>query len=150
MDIITNVTIISTNLNKELLNNYKDYHIIENNFTYEEVLKEKKVIFFNILNNLSKDELDKLFKFLNDNNILFVNFTNDIELSLYTDYLIIYDKEKILMEGKTLDILKNEKLIKRLGLNLPFIVELSILLKDYGLVNDIYLDKESLVDKLWK
>ena len=150
MDIITNVTIISTNLNKELLNNYKDYHVIENNFTYEEVLKEKKVIFFNILNNLSKDELDKLFKFLNDNNILFVNFTNDIELSLYTDYLIIYDKEKILMEGKTLDILKNEKLIKRLGLNLPFIVELSILLKDYGLVNDIYLDKESLVDKLWK
>ena len=150
MDIITNVTIISTNLNKELLNNYKDYYVIENNFTYEKILKEKKVIFFNILNNLSKDELEKLFKFLKDNNILFINFTNDIELSLYTDYLIIYDKDKILMEGKTLDILKNEKLIKRLGLNLPFIVELSLLLKDYGLVNDIYLDKESLVDKLWK
>lgn len=150
MDIITNVTIISTNLNKGLLNNYKDYYVIENNFTYEEILKEEKVVFFNILNNLSKEELDKLFKFLNDNNILFVNFTNDIELSLYTDYLIIYDQDKILMEGKTLDILKNEKLIKRLGLNLPFIVELSLLLKDYGLVKDIYLDKESLVDKLWK
>lgn len=150
MDKITNVTIISTNLNKELLDKYQDYHIIDSDFSYEELLEKKKVIFFNILNNLSEKDLKKLFKYIKDNNILFINFTNDVELCLYTDYLIVCDKNKILMEGNTLEVLKNEKLFKRLGLNLPFIVELSLLLKDYNLVDDIYIDKESLADKLWK
>ena len=150
MDKITNVTIISTNLNKKLLYKYQDYHIIDSNFSYEELLEKKKVIFFNILNNLCEKDLKKLFKYIKDNNILFINFTNDVELCLYTDYLIVCDKNKILMEGNTLEVLKNEKLFKRLGLNLPFIVELSLLLKDYNLVDDIYVDKESLADKLWK
>jgi len=147
---ITSVTIVSTNLNRELLDNYKEYYVIDSNFTYEELLQKKKVIFFNVLNNLNDGELRKIFDYLKDNNILFINVTNDIELSLYTDYLIIYDKIKILIEGKTLEVLKNEKLLKRLGVHLPFIVELSLLLKDYGLINDVYLDKESLVDILWK
>lgn len=150
MDKITNVTIISTNLNKKLLDKYEDYHIIDSDFSYEEILEKKKVIFFNILNNLSEKELKKLFKYLKESNIMFINVTNDIELCLYTDYLIVCDKAKILMEGSTLEVLKNEKLFKRLGLNLPFIVELSLLLKDYNLVEDIYIDKESLADKLWK
>jgi len=147
---LTNVTIISTNLNKELLNNYKDYYVIENNFTYEEILLKKKVLFFNVLNNLNDSVLSKLFEFLKENNIKFINVCNNIELSLYTDYLIVYDKNNILIEGTTVEVLKNEKLLKRVGIGLPFIVELSLLLKDYGLINEIYLDKESLVDKLWK
>lgn len=150
MEKITSVTIVSINLNEKILNNYPDYTVVTTNFTYEELLNKKKVIFFNILNNLKEEEIKKLFKYLSDNKIDFINVTNDIELTLYTDYLIVYDKDKILMEGNTIDVLKNEKLIKRLGLNLPFIVELSILLKNYNLVNEIYVDKESLVDKLWK
>lgn len=147
---ITNVTIVSTNLNRTLLDNYKDYYVIESDFKYEELLLKKKVIFYNVLNNLSELELKKLFNFLKENNILFINVCNNIELCLYTNYLMIYDDSKVLIEGITLEVLKNEKLLKRIGIHLPFIVELSLLLKDYGLVNEIYLDKESLVDKLWK
>ena len=145
----TNVTIISTNLNKKLLFKYHDYKIIESDFTYEELLNDKKVIFYNVLNNLDNEGLTKLFNFLRNNNILFINATNDMELVLYTDYLIICDEENIIVEGSTLEVLKNEKLLKRIGIHLPFIVELSLLLNDYGLVDNIYLDKESLVDKLW-
>ena len=145
----TNVTIVSTNLSKSIISIYKDYIIIDDNFTYNELLNEKKVIFFNVLNNINENELNKLFKFLKNNNIKFINVVNNLELALYTEYLIIYDKENIVIEGSTIEVLKNEKLIKRIGLKLPFMVELSILLKDYGLVNDIYLDKERLVSLLW-
>ena len=69
---------------------------------------------------------------------------------LVTKYLIIYDEEKILAEGNTLDLLSNEKLIKRLGFKLPFIIELSTYLKDYNLTSKFYLDIESLVGDLWK
>ena len=147
---ITNVTIISTNLNKNILKKYNDYQIIDSSFKYEELLKYKKVIFFNVLSNLSDIDLKKLYEYLKFNNIYFINVTNNMEEVLYTDNLIIYDKDNILAEGNTIELLKNEKLIKRLGFNLPFIVELSILLKDYNLIDKIYLDKESLVGDLWK
>jgi len=148
--LITNVTIISTNLNRNILKNYSDYKIIDSSFNYQELLKYKKVIFFNVLSNLSFEELKKLYVYLNSNNILFINVTNNMEEVLHTKNLIIYDKDKILAEGNTLELLSNEKLIKRLGFNLPFIVELSTYLKDYNLTNKIYLDKESLIGDLWK
>jgi len=147
---ITNVTIISTNLNRNILNNYQEYKIIDNNFTYEELLKNKMVIFFNVLSNLSNEELNKLYTFLKKNNIYFINVTNNIEETLFADKLIIYDKDKVLAEGNTLELLQNEKLLKRLGFNLPFIMQLSILLKDYNLTNKIFLNKESLAGELWK
>lgn len=150
MNEITNVTILSTNLNKNILNKYDDYRIIDNNFTYEELLNYKKVIFYNVLNNLEDKALKELIDFLNEHNLMYINVTNNSELCLYTDYLIIYDKENILIEGRTIEVLKNDKLLKRIGVKLPFIIELSLLLKDYNLIDEIYLDKESLVDKLWK
>ena len=146
----TNVTIISTNLNIDLVKKYNDYKIIDGNFTYQELFDSKRVIFFNVLNNLDERELNKLFNFMKDNDIKYINLTNNLELSLYTDYLMVYDKKDILAEGKTIEILKNDKLLKRLGFELPFYVDLSLLLKDYGLVNDIYIDKESLAGALWK
>ncbi len=146
----TDVTIISVNLNKKLTMAYKDYHVIEDDFDYEDLLKYKKVIFFNVLNNLKDEELDKLFNFIRENNILFINYTNNMELVLRTSYLMIYNGNDILAEGPTLEILKNDKLIKRLGFDEPFIVDLSLLLKGYGLISEIYSDKESLKRALWK
>ena len=147
---ITDVTIISTNLNKNILNNYQDYKIVDKSFTYEELLQYKKVIFFNVLSSLKDEELIKLYEFLKVNKVLFINVTNNIEEVLFTANLIIYDKDKILAEGNTLELLKNEKLMKRLGFNIPFIINLSILLKDYNLTNKVHLNKESLVGELWK
>ena len=145
----TDVTIISTNLNKELLNSYKDYFIIDGNFTYQELLKNKKVIFFNNLNNLTNEKLEKLFKYLKENDLNFIVCTNNLEISLYTKYLTVCDKKNILIEGKTVEVLKNDKLLKRLGFELPFIIDLSIFLKGYNLIDGVYLSKERLVEKLW-
>ena len=147
---ITNVTIISTNINKGILNNYKNYHIIYSSFNYEELLQYKNVIFFNVLSNLESENIKKLYEYLRFNNINFINLTNNVEEVMYTDYLVVYDKEKVLIEGNTIEVLKNEKLLRRLGIKIPFIIDLSLLLKDYNLINKIYLDKESLVGDLWK
>lgn len=150
MNLKKDVTIISTNINKNILKNYNNYHIIDKDFTYQELLLKKQVIFFNVLNNLSDEKIKDLYRYLNDNNIFYINVTNNIEHTLLTSYLIVMDDNKILVEGNTTEVLKNNKLLKRLGFELPFIVDLSLLLKDYNLINDIYLDKESLGSALWK
>ncbi len=91
-----------------------------------------------------------LLNYLNLKNIKLINVTSNIEDTLYTDYtLVIYNKINAI-DGKTLDVLKEEKILKRLGLNLPFYLDLSIQLKLYGLVNRTYLNKEDLVKRLWK
>ena len=76
--------------------------------------------------------------------------TNNLEDTINTDYLYILDKGKIVVEGAPLTVLKEDTLINRLGLTLPFMVDLSLKLKFYELIDDIELDMEALVNKLWK
>ena len=143
----TDVTIISTNISNDILNNYKDYVLVKD---LSKLLSYQKVIFFLTLDNKSEREVLEIYKLLKENNIKYINITNNIEHVLLTKYLKVYDKEKVLIEGNTIEVLKNTKLLKRLGLEIPFMVDLSLLLKDYNLVNDIFLDKEDLVDYLWE
>ena len=42
-----------------------------------------------------------------------------------------------------------EKLLKRLGFGLPFIVDLSLSLEFYDILDKIYYDTSSLVGELW-
>ena len=46
--------------------------------------------------------------------------------------------------------MKNVTMINRLGIEIPFIVDLSSKLKLYGLIDDIYFDEETLVNDIWK
>ena len=70
--------------------------------------------------------------------------------TVYFDYLIVLKNNRVAMEGNTLDILKEEKLMKLLGYSLPFYVNMSIQLGYYGVIRDVCLTKEELGDKLWK
>ncbi len=146
----TDVTIISVNISKNILNNYQDYQVIENNFVVSNLLKYPKLIFFNALNKLENEEIKELYNILKSNNIKYINVTNNIEEVLLTSNLIVYMDDKEVVSGDTLEVLKNEKLLKRIGLSLPFMVELSMYLQDYNLVDKIYLDKNELEGVLWK
>ncbi len=146
----TDVTIISNNINKEILNNYNDYKIINKAFTYRDILNEEKVIFYKILDNEKEEKIQKLISRLKKDNIKYIIVTNNIELTLLTDKLIVFNKNEIILSGSTREIfLKEGKTIQRLGLALPFIVNLSNYLQDYNLINQVYYDKESLVAALW-
>ncbi len=110
---------------------------------------KKVYVFLNTLTYLDDPFKETLFKYLKDNNKIIINYTTNIEETLYFDYIIVIHDNKIIMEGPKKALLKEEKILKKLGFNLPFIVELSIGLKYYGLIDKIYYDNESLVNKLW-
>ena len=112
---------------------------------------EKEVIvFYDILNYIDNKMKDKLIKELVSQNKIIINYTTEIEETLYLDYLIIVHENKVIMEGQTKEVLNEEKIIKKLGFNMPLITELSSGLKYYGVVNKKYYDIESLVEDLWK
>lgn len=117
------------------------------------IVKPKVLVIDNILCELDYEDklliFDILKEYVKDGGII-LNFTNDMEETLYGNKIIVVYEKKIVCEGKTLSVLNEEKILKRLGLGLPFIVELNRYLMDYGLINKYYLSDKELVGALWK
>lgn len=118
------------------------------------------VILSNIINNPELLILDdalsligsyyktKLLKYLKKQKISIINFTHDTEECMYSNYIVIINKCVVL--NKTLKkALTEEKIFRENYLKLPFIAELSLKLKYYDLIDDIVLNIDEMVDKIW-
>ncbi len=149
-----NYAIISNNINKELLDKFTDYTIIDN-MTYSLLVEKiynfpsKTIIFNNTLYCYSDEEKKEIFSLLQKRNVNYINITSNIEDVIYSDYLLVYYNNQLIMEGKTLNVLQQEKLLKKLGFNLPFTLNLAIQLKYYNVLDELYVDNRKLVDRLW-
>lgn len=114
-------------------------------------LKEPQLLFLdNILTYFDRKMLEKVYAYTRKKKITLVNVSTNIEESLNYTYMVVLDKGSIAIEGKTLQVLEQEKILKRLGIGLPFYVDLSIQLRLYGLINQICFTKEELEGALWK
>jgi ABC-type cobalamin/Fe3+-siderophores transport system ATPase subunit len=111
---------------------------------------QEKIVFDDVLTFLNEKQKYLVLKYLKDNNNIFYNFTSDMEEVLYTKYLVVLSKDGVIIEGATKSVLKEEKIIKHNGFNLPFVVDLSCQLKDYGILDKEYYSLEKLVSDLWK
>lgn len=79
-----------------------------------------------------------------------LNFTTNINETLLGNKVIIINEDKVVLSGETLSVLNEEKILKRLKLGVPFIVELNKYLIDYKVIDHYILDYEKLVNKIWK
>lgn len=106
---------------------------------------------FSMVDGVMKDKILKLLKKLNrEKKITIINVTHDIEETVYGDDIIVLDNGKIELSGDKLEVYKQEKKLKKLGLDLPFMVDLSNKLSYYGLVDKTILDMNEMVNHLWK
>ena len=108
----------------------------------------------NIDNYLEVKELENVYNFLRDFREKFgltvVMTTLDLTQSLYSDYLYIIGEKKILLSGEPITILQRDNIINKTGLSLPFMVDLSVKLRDYDLISNINLDKNRMINEIWK
>ena len=116
------------------------------------LLRRPKVLLLdNILDDLSDNEGEELINILKTvGGMTIIISTDSLSLSYLFDYIHIIDKNKVILSGNALDVLKEDSLLNKIGLSLPFMVDLSIKLQYYGLVDDISLDMNRMVDELWK
>jgi len=100
---------------------------------------------------LDKKEIEDVVKTIRTyKDLTTVLTTINLNDSLYTDYLYIIGDKKIKLKGEPLKVLEKDNIINKSGLNLPFMIDLSVKLKDYELLDSIELDKDRMVNKLWK
>jgi len=119
-----------------------------------ELIKKNNILLIDDIDTyLTKKEQKELFILLNnlvEEDIRIIYTTNKLEDTLYSDYLYILDCGKIVLEGKPLLVLKEDTTLNKLGLELPFMVDFSIKLMDYNIIEEIELDIDRMVDTIWK
>lgn len=149
-----NYVVLSNNVDKKFMSKFGVYQIIDvlpfeklkNNL---EMFPSKRVIFNESLSSLSNKEKKEIFDLLDKQNINYVNVTSNIEDALFGDYIIVYDEVMKVLEGNKEVVLKNEKLLKKLGFGVPFVVDLSIQLMYYDILDKVYFDVDNLLEALW-
>ncbi|HHW69166.1 MAG TPA: ATP-binding cassette domain-containing protein [Tenericutes bacterium] len=106
---------------------------------------------FSMLDLYTKEKIFEVIKDLHKKtNITIINITHSSNDCLYGDTIIVLDEGRLILKGDTKRVLEEEKMFEKLGLELPFMASLSIKLKYYGLVDEIILDMDEMVNKLWK
>ena len=103
-----------------------------------------------LLTYLKIEEKMKIIKYAKENNITILNVTTNSEELLFGTDIIIMDNYHVVAYDKTENILANNKTLLKLGMNEPFIVEMSTNLNYYDLLQKKYFDMKALVGELWK
>jgi energy-coupling factor transport system ATP-binding protein len=97
-----------------------------------------------------KEILDLLKQLNKEENKTIIYISHDLEETLHSDRIVALNRGNKVVEGNTFDVFKQEVILSRLGLELPFMIDLSLKLKFYNLIDDIELDMNEMVVKLWK
>ena len=64
--------------------------------------------------------------------------------------LIIINDGSIMLDGHPLKVMEYDKILNRLGIEIPFEIELSIKLKLYGLIDELIPNTIGVADTLWQ
>ncbi|MDD2181115.1 MAG: energy-coupling factor transporter ATPase, partial [Bacilli bacterium] len=62
---------------------------------------------------------------------------------------ILIDKGKIILNGSKELVFREEKVFNSIGIDIPFMAELSLKLMYYNLVDEMIFDMDEMVNKLW-
>ena len=96
-----------------------------------------------------KERVIKVLKKLTKDGLTVINFTNSLEDAYSSDKIILLDNYSIVGEYNKHDIYKDDKLFYEHNLEIPFLIDLSIKLKMYNLVDKEYTNMKAMVDDIW-
>jgi energy-coupling factor transport system ATP-binding protein len=99
----------------------------------------------------SKSDILKILTDLHKNkHLTIITITHDLEETYNADRMVVINNGNLLIEGPVKEVLQEDKIFSRIGLEVPFMVDLSLKLKLYGLIDRIILDMDEMVNTLWK
>ena len=98
-----------------------------------------------------RDDILKLLKEYNEGKrVTIISFTHDLYEAKYSDRLVVLNEGIIIIDGKFPWVFNEERVMRKIGLEVPFAVELSQKLKVYKIIDTLELDLERLVSLVCK
>lgn len=119
------------------------------------IIHKPKVIFLDnpylYLNKKESNVINKLLKsIVKSENITVLVTTMNLENIIQADNVIVLGKKGIIIKGTPLEVLKQDNILARNDIYIPTMINLSVKLGEYDLLNKIILDPKRMVDTLWK
>jgi energy-coupling factor transport system ATP-binding protein len=97
-----------------------------------------------------KEIVEAISKLHKENHLTIIAVTHSLEETYESNRMIVVSDGKILVDGPTLEVLKEDTIFNRIGIEVPFMIDLSLKLMLYGLIDHIILDMNEMVNTLWK
>ncbi|OIU72918.1 energy-coupling factor ABC transporter ATP-binding protein [Rossellomorea aquimaris] len=98
-----------------------------------------------------KEVLETVRELKEKENLTVISITHDLEEAAKADRIIVLNRGKVFKEGTPREIFLLEDELKKLGLDSPFTIKLSGVLKNTGIsLSDTYFTEEELVNELCK
>ncbi len=88
-------------------------------------------------------------KLRKDRNMTIIMVTHNLEEIVKADHMVVLDHGKIVLRGHPYKVLQEEKILNQLGVEIPFMISLSLKLQYYNLLDEIVLDMDEMVKKIW-
>lgn len=104
---------------------------------------------FNNMDRNTKNFMLKKLKELNDNGLTILNITSKLDTIYDSNKVYVMDDFKIILEGNLDNILKNSSQLSKIGLEIPYIVDLSLKLMSYKIIDKIYYSNYELENAIW-
>lgn len=118
------------------------------------IISSKEFVLIDSIDQYYNDsEIDDLYIFfhkcIEKYNLTFIITCINLSFSIQSDYLYIISDGKILLHGEPLQVLTKDNDLNKIGLEVPFMIDLSVKLRDYDLINTITTSEENLINTLW-
>lgn len=117
------------------------------------LIHRPKIVFLdNILSRLNESECKDLFKILQEvkKDITFCIASSSLDNILLFDSVIVLGDKNVKIEGNPNEVLQQDNELSKLGFIIPSMIDLSLKLNFYGVLDNIITDVDGMVDKLWK
>ena len=141
------------------ISNKPIHELTNKEFIYYQIavslITQPKILLLDSLDSILLDKecieiLEFLKEYQKERDLTVVYTTLSLNTTLISDYLYVLEGKQVALKGTPLEVLKHDNIINKIGLNVPFMVDLSVKLKDYDLIDKIELDKDRMLDALWK
>lgn len=137
----------------KLVENLSEKEIIRLQLALSLITRPKIILIDDLNLYFEKKELMEIIKLLKkiteDDKITIIMVTSNLEYTLESDYIYVINDSKIMLEGKPKGVLEKDNTLNKIGLELPFMMDLSVKLRDYDLIKMIELDMDGMVNILW-
>ncbi len=102
------------------------------------------------MNKQDQEFILKKLKELNKRGLTILNITSKLDTIYDSNKVYVLENSTLKYKGSPSLVFENDSYLRKIGLTIPFIVDLSIKLKFYNLIDKIYFDLEELEEDLWK
>lgn len=167
INIIDKIKEISSDKYETIIKDYESLNIGKDDYRKLNYLDKIKVILFiNFINSYSFLIIDEVIDMLDnkDKDIIYrllkkyqriykktiLVISNNADGIIYAKRILILNKGVICFDGSVKDVDKNDNIFNELSIKLPFVVDLSIKLKLYNLIDEIYIDEKRMIKDIWK